>query len=83
LIFAKPAELFLILIPKARDLFPEYPKQQRQDDADEDAGGDGEIEAEFFFSNNNIPWKPSDPWNFLSNKQKKANEDDKNTQKNK
>ena len=69
--------------PVMWDLFPEYPKQQCQNDADEDTSGDGKIETEFFFSDDDIPWEPSDPWNFLSNKQKKADEDDENTQKNK
>lgn len=61
-----------------RDLFPEYPEQQRQDDADNDAGGDGEVEGEILFSNNDVSGESPDPGNLLANQQKKPYHDNQN-----
>ena len=46
---------------------PKQREQQGQDDADNDAGGDREIETEFLSFNDDISGQPSDPWNFFSN----------------
>jgi hypothetical protein len=62
---------------------PKQCKQQCQDDADNDAGGDGKIEAEFFLSNDDIPGESSNPRDFLTHQQKETDEDDENAQKNK
>ena len=51
----------------APNLFSKYPKQQRQDDADNNTGGDGKIETEFFFSNDDIPREFADPWDLFTN----------------
>lgn len=52
------------------DLFPEYPEQQRQNNADNNAGGDGKIETEFLFSNDDIPRQSANPRDPLSNQKK-------------
>ena len=42
-----------------RGLLPKQRKQQCQDDADEDGGGEGKVEGKLLFSNNDISGKPS------------------------
>jgi len=51
-------------------LFTKQCKQQRQDDADNDAGRDGKIETEFFFSNDDIPWEFAKPRDLFPNHEK-------------
>ena len=60
--YVQPAEL-----KQSKGLFPEQSKQQCQDDADEDGGGERKVEGELLFFNDDVPRQPSDPWNLLSN----------------
>jgi len=46
---------------------PKQSKQQRQDDADDEAGGDGKIETKLFSFNDDITGKFAHPWDFISN----------------
>ncbi len=59
-------------------LFAEQRKQQCQDDADEDGGGDGEVESKLLLFNEYIPGKLAHPRDFLSQEQKKTHQYNKN-----
>jgi hypothetical protein len=59
-------------------LFPEQRKQQCQDDADDDGGGDGEVESKLFLLNEYVSGKSAHPRDFLSQEQKKTHQDNKN-----
>ena len=39
--------------------FPEKPHHERQDNADNDAGGEGKIEGEVRLLNDDVPWEPA------------------------
>jgi hypothetical protein len=62
-------------------LFPKQCKQQGQDDADEDGGDNGKVESEILFSDDDVSGKSSDPRNFFTKKQEKANQNNKNPKK--
>jgi len=59
--YVQPAEL-----KQSKGLFPEQSKQQCQDDADEDGGGERKVEGELLFFNNDITGKFAHPWNLIS-----------------
>jgi len=44
-----------------RGLFPEDGNKESQQEADDDTGHDGEVEAEFVPLDIDIPWEPPDP----------------------
>ena len=47
-------------------LLSKYGKQQCQDDADEDGGGEGKVEGELLFFNDDITGKFAHPRNLIS-----------------
>ena len=61
------------------ELLPKQCKQQGQDDADENRGGDWKVESELFFFNDDITGEFADPWNLLTNQKKNTYRNDKNT----
>ena len=63
-------------------LFPKQCKQQRQDDADQNGGGDWKVEREFLLLNDDITGEFAYPWNLLPNQKKNTYSNDKNAQKN-
>jgi hypothetical protein len=65
--------------PPFPKLSPKYPEEERQEDADENGGGEGEIKGKVLFSNDNISGESSDPRNLLSNQQENPYDDDQDT----
>ena len=48
------------------ELFPEQSKEQCDEKADEDGGGEGEIEGNFLLFNDDISGEPPDPGDFIA-----------------
>jgi hypothetical protein len=63
-------------------LLPKQSKQQRQEDAYNDGGGDGEVKSKLFSPDNDVTGKPADPWDLPPNHKKNADDDDKDTYEN-
>jgi hypothetical protein len=64
------------------ELFSKQSEQQREDDADENGGRNGEVKSELLFLNQDISWKPADPWNLLPNQEQNTDKDNENPKKN-
>ena len=57
-------------------------EQQSQDDADENAGDDGEVKRKILFSDEDVSGKPADPGNLLAYQKKQTNKNNNSPQKN-
>jgi hypothetical protein len=64
-------------------LLAEQRKQQCQDDADEDGGGDGEVESKLLLFNEDISGKSAYPRYLFSEEQKKTHQNNKDTHQDK
>jgi hypothetical protein len=59
-------------------LLPKQCKQQGQDNADNDGGGDREVESELLFLDDDVTGELTDPRDLLTDQEKDADGDDKN-----
>jgi hypothetical protein len=64
------------------NLLSEQCKQQGQDNADDDGGGDREVESELLFLDDDVTGELTDPRDLLTDQEKDADGDDKDTQEN-
>ena len=64
-----------LVLPSAQQ-----PHEEREDDADDNAGGDGKVKTKVFLLNGNISGKPSDERN-LATEHKKPTHDNHNDSK--
>jgi hypothetical protein len=59
----------LEVVRSFRDSLPEERKEQGQDEADDDTGHNGEVEAEPIPFDNDIPREPADPGDLIPQSQ--------------
>jgi len=55
-----------------RILFPEQSKEQCDEKADQDAGGERKIESKLLLFNHDISGKLPDPWDFIAHHEKQT-----------
>ena len=61
----------------------EEPKDQTENNADEDGGGEGEVEGEFVFFDDEVTGESADPGDLLSEDQENSDDNDQNTDQDK
>jgi hypothetical protein len=59
-------------------LLAEEPQDQTENNADEDGGGEGEVESEFVSFDDEITGESADPGDLLSEDQENPDDDDQN-----
>jgi hypothetical protein len=65
------------------DLLPKQCEEQCQNKADQNGGGQREIERELFSFNQKVTGESSEPGKFIAGHQKQTHQDDKDSQQNK